>query len=191
MESNALQRNSLQKNRQKSGIDCNVIAFVSGLRCTLSKTAVQQNPLQKFKIPTFGTVMYGPPKPRPKQKHPRTEPRKHRMPPLVFFTRFFRQNATLFEVFWIPPNGLAFVCFDILQYNGCQKIPKSSPFYIFPHCDTVQKSHFKIFFQKFFKISQKAPFNFFSYFARQFGPTLGFFGYCKRMLDTLKSFCHF
>ena len=57
MESNALQRNSLQKNRQKSGIDCNVIAFVSGLRCTLSKTAVQRNPLQKFKIPTFGTVM--------------------------------------------------------------------------------------------------------------------------------------
>ena len=57
VESNALQRNSLQKNRQKSGIDCNVIAFVSGLRCTLSKTAVQRNPLQIFKIPTFGTVM--------------------------------------------------------------------------------------------------------------------------------------
>ena len=59
VESNALQRNSLQKNRQKSGIDCNVIAFVSGLRCTLSKTAVQRNPLQIFKIPTFGTVMFG------------------------------------------------------------------------------------------------------------------------------------
>ena len=37
--------------------DCNVIAFVSGLRCTLSKTAVQRNPLQIFKIPTFGFVM--------------------------------------------------------------------------------------------------------------------------------------
>ena len=57
VKSNALQQNSLQKNRQKSGIDCNVIAFVSGLRCTLSKTAVQRNPLQIFKIPTFGTVM--------------------------------------------------------------------------------------------------------------------------------------
>ena len=57
VESNALQRNSLQKNRQKSGIDCNVIAFVSGLRCTLSKTAVQRNPLLIFKIPIFGTVM--------------------------------------------------------------------------------------------------------------------------------------
>ena len=59
VESNALQRNSLPKNRQKSGIDCNVTAFVSGLRCTLSKTAFQRNPLQKFKIPTFGTVMIG------------------------------------------------------------------------------------------------------------------------------------
>ena len=58
VESNALQRNSLQKNRQKSGIDCNVIAFVSGLSCTLSKTAVQRNPLQIFRIPTFGIVMY-------------------------------------------------------------------------------------------------------------------------------------
>ena len=58
VKSNALQRNSLQKHRQKSGIDCNVTAFVSGLRFTLSKTAVQRNPLQKFKIPTFGTVMY-------------------------------------------------------------------------------------------------------------------------------------
>ena len=57
VESNALPRNSLRRNRQKSGIDCNVTAFVSGLRCTLSKTAVQRNPLQKFKIPTFGTVM--------------------------------------------------------------------------------------------------------------------------------------
>ena len=57
VESNALQRNSLQKNRQKSGIDCNVIAFVSGFRCTLSKTAVHRNPLQIFKIPSFGTVM--------------------------------------------------------------------------------------------------------------------------------------
>ena len=57
VESNALQRNSLRKNLQKSGIDCDVTVFVSGLRCTLSKTAVQRNLLPKFKIPTFGTVM--------------------------------------------------------------------------------------------------------------------------------------
>ena len=43
VESNALQRNSLHKNRQKSGIDCNVTAFVSGLRCTLSKTEFNHN----------------------------------------------------------------------------------------------------------------------------------------------------
>ena len=79
-------------------------------------------------------------------------------PPLVFFTCiFFRHHATFFEVFWIPPKGLPFVCFDILQHNGCEKIPKA-PFYIFRHCDTVQKSHF---FRKFCKISQRSPFNFF------------------------------
>ena len=57
VESYALQRNSLRRNRQKSGIDCNATAFVSGLRCTLFKTAVPRNPPQKFKITTFGTVM--------------------------------------------------------------------------------------------------------------------------------------
>ena len=82
------------------------------------------------------------PEPRPKQKHRRPEPRKHRIPPLVFFTLiFFRHYATHFEVFWIPLKGLPFVCFDILQHSGCQKIPKGPPFYIFRHCDTVQNSH--------------------------------------------------
>ena len=53
-----MQQNPLQRNLQKRGIDCNLTAFVSGLRCTLSKIAVHRIPLQKFKIPTFGTVMF-------------------------------------------------------------------------------------------------------------------------------------
>ena len=36
-----------------------------------------------------------------------------------------------FETFWIPPKCLPFVCFDILQHNGCQKIPKGPPFTFF------------------------------------------------------------
>ena len=36
-----------------------------------------------------------------------------------------------FEVFWIPPKGLPFVCSDIFQHNGCQKIPKGPPFTFF------------------------------------------------------------
>ena len=36
-----------------------------------------------------------------------------------------------------------------------------SPFYIFRHCDTVQKSHFKIFLGNFFQSLKGPPFNFF------------------------------
>ena len=78
--------------------------------------------------------------------------------PLGFFTRiFFGTMRLFFEVFWIPPKGLPFVCFDILQHNGCQKIPKDSPFYIFLHCDTVQKSHFQILFGNFSKTPKGPP----------------------------------
>ena len=72
-----------------------------------------------------------------------------RIPFGLFPSDFFRNYATFFELFWIPPKGLAFVCFDILQHNGSRKIAKGPPFYIFRHCDTVQKSHFKIFFGNF------------------------------------------
>ena len=48
-------------------------------------------------------------------------------------------------------KGSPFVCFDILQHHGCQKFPKDPPFYIFRHCDTVQKSYFKFFLGNFHK----------------------------------------
>ena len=47
--------------------------------------------------------------------------------PLWWFHSVFWRYATFFEVFWIPPKGLPFVFFDILQHNGCQKIPKVNP----------------------------------------------------------------
>ena len=89
------------------------------------------------------------PEPRPKQKHRRPEPRKHRVPPLVFFILiFFGTMRLFFQVLLIPPKGLSFVRFDILQHNGCQKIPKGPPFTVF---GTV--THFKnlilIFFGNF------------------------------------------
>ena len=99
------------------------------------------------------------PEPRPEQKHRHPEPRKHRIHSLVFFTRYFFGTMRLFfEIFWIPPKGLPFVCFDIFQHNGCQKIPKPPPRYMlhFWHCDTVQKSHFKNIFRNFLK-SPKCP----------------------------------
>ena len=50
----------------------------------------------------------------------------------------------LFETFWIEifsPKGPPLNFSDVLQHNGCQKIAKGPPFYIFRHCDPVQKSH--------------------------------------------------
>ena len=75
---------------------------------------------------------------------------------------FFRHYATFCETFWIAPKGPPFICFDILKHNGCQKIPKGPPFYIFRHCDTVQKSHFKIFLGNFQSL-KGPPFNFFHF----------------------------
>ena len=87
-----------------------------------------------------------------RKQNRRPQPRKHTKDPT-----FFRHYATFFEVFWIAPEGPPFICFDILQHNGCQKIAKGPPFYIFRHCDTVKKSHLKIFFGKFFHVSKGSP----------------------------------
>ena len=66
--------------------------------------------------------------------------------PLGFF---FGTMRLFFENIRILPMGLPYVFFDILQHNGCQKIPKGPPFYIFRPCVTVQKSHFQNFFGYF------------------------------------------
>ena len=79
---------------------------------------------------------------------------------MVFFTRIFSALCIFFENFWIPPKGLPFVCFDILQHNGCQKILKGPPFTFFGTV-TLFKNLFLIFFRTFLKISQGSPFNFF------------------------------
>ena len=72
------------------------------------------------------------PKRKEKTKQTSTTSKTHLSP--TFFQHFF-------EVFWIAPEGPPFICFDILQHDGCQKVAKGPPFYIFRHCDTVQKSH--------------------------------------------------
>ena len=40
--------------------------------------------------------IYQTPEPRPKQKYRRPDPRKHRIPPLVFFTRIFSALCDFF-----------------------------------------------------------------------------------------------
>ena len=89
-----------------------------------------------------------------KKQNRRPQPRKHTKDPILAPLFFGTMRL------WIAPEGPPFICFDILQHNGCQKIAKSPPFYIFRRCDTVQKSHLKIFFGKFFHVSKGSPFNF-------------------------------
>ena len=83
-----------------------------------------------------------------KKQNRRPQPPNHTKDPPTFFG-----TMRLFETFWIeyfsskdPP----FSFFDVLQHNGCQKIAKGPPFYIFWRCDTVQKSHKKFFLGNFF-----------------------------------------
>ena len=65
----------------------------------------------------------------------------------VFHSDLFRHYATFLNFF------LPFVCFDILQHNGCQKIPKGPPFTFFGTV-TLFKKLILNFFRKFFNISQ-------------------------------------
>ena len=88
---------------------------------------------------------------------------KTKDPPLAFLLGFFSALCDIFEVFWIPPKGLPFVFFDILQHNGCQKIPKCPPFTFFGTVTLFKNLILKIF-RIFFKISQGSPL-FSSYFA--------------------------
>ena len=78
---------------------------------------------------------------RPKQNHWHPEPRKHSIHPLVCFTPFFFGTMRLlFEIFWIPPTGITFVCFDSWQHNGCHKIPKGPLFHFSALCHCSKNS---------------------------------------------------
>ena len=73
-----------------------------------------------------------------KKQNRRPQPRKHTKDPTL--APLFFGTMRLFENFGLQPKGPPSICFDILQHNGCQKFAKGPPFYIFRHCDTVQKS---------------------------------------------------
>ena len=88
----------------------------------------------------------------------RPEPRKHTLAPLFF--------STFFEVFGLHQR----VPLHLFRYFATQwmsKNRKGSPFYIFRHCDTVQISHFKNFFGKFFHVPKGSPLQFFFIFCNQ------------------------
>ena len=94
-----------------------------------------------------------------KKQNRRPQPRKHTLAPLFF--------STFFEVFWIAPEGPPFICFDILQHNGCQKIAKGPPLTFFGTVTLFKNLIQKNFFWKVFHVSKGPPFDFFQSFCNQ------------------------
>ena len=99
-----------------------------------------------------------------KKQNRRPQPRKHTTKDFTLALLFFG-TMRLFLKFLDCTRGSPYICFDILQHNGCQKIAKRPPFYIFRHCDTVQRSHLKNIFGKFFRLQRVPPSIFLKIFA--------------------------
>ena len=110
---------------------------------------VQQLELRRFT--TLGTS-----EPRPKQKETKPTSRNsktYRDPPFghlrVFHLNFFGTMRLFLKFFGLHQTAPL----HLVRYFATEwilKNQKGSPFYIFRHCDSVQKSHFLIFFSKFF-----------------------------------------
>ena len=93
-----------------------------------------------------------------KKQNRRPQPRKHpkdsTLAPLFsalcdFFLNFFRLHQR------VPFSIVSIFC----NTMDVKKFLKDPPFYIFRHCDTVQKSHLK-FLWKYFHVSKRSPFIF-------------------------------
>ena len=112
--------------------------------------------LRKFKTPETsepGQNKKGCPETR---KHTK-DPLSSQIPP-----NFFRHYATFLKNMLNCIKGSPFICFDILQHNGCQKIPKG-PFKFFGNVRPLNV--ILNFFLEIFLNSPKGPPSFFSYCA--------------------------
>ena len=95
------------------------------------------------------------PEPRPKRKHQRPKPQKHRILPFGVFHSDFFGTMRLFLNFFNSTKGIPIFCFDILQHNGCQETPKGLPFTLF---DTVTLfKNLNLFFLELFKNLPRVP----------------------------------
>ena len=101
-----------------------------------------------------------------KKQNRRPQPRKHTKDPTL--APLFFGTMRLFLKFFglpqrVPPSFVSIFC----NTMDVKKSPKGPPFYIFRHCDTVKKSHLKVFFGKFFHFSKGSPLHFFKIFCNQ------------------------
>ena len=99
-----------------------------------------------------------------KNQNRRPQPRKHTKDPTL--APLFFGTMRLFWSFLDCTRGPPFICFDILQHNGCQKIAKSLlHFSALWHCSKISLK--KFFLGNFFMSPKGPPFNFFSNFCNQ------------------------
>ena len=99
-----------------------------------------------------------------KKQNRRPEPRKHTKNPHI--APLFFSTMRLFETFCIAPKGHPFICFDILQHNGCRKIAKGSLFTFFGTV-TLFKNLIKKIFWEIFSCPQRVPPSIFFIFCSQ------------------------
>ena len=107
------------------------------------------------------------PKRKEKKQNRRPQPRKHTKDPTL--APLFFGTMRLFLKFFGLHQRVPLHLFRYFATQWMSKNRKGSPFYIFRHCDTVQKSHLKIFLGNFFMSPKGPPFNFFFNFLQPAG----------------------
>ena len=131
-------------------------SFFRRVRSTFLFNNVKPQQLQTSTTPTSEAR----PK-RKEKKNRRPEPRKHTKNPHI--APLFFGSMRLFETFWIAPKGHPFICFDILQHNGCRKIAKGPPFTFFGTVTLFKNLILKKFLGNFFMSPKGPPFIFFHF----------------------------
>ena len=90
-----------------------------------------------------------------KKQNRRPEPRNHTKDPHIA-PLFFSTMRLFLKLFWTAPKGPHFICFNILQHNGCQKSQRVPPFTFFGTVTLFKNLIENFFLGNFFK-SPKGP----------------------------------
>ena len=101
-----------------------------------------------------------------KKENRRPQPRKHTKDPTL--AKLFFGTMRLVLKFFGLHQRVPFICFDILQHNGCQKIAKGPPFTFFGTV-TLFKNLIKNFFWGIFSCLRRVPLQFFFNFLQSAG----------------------
>ena len=136
------------------------VVFFRRVRSTFLFICSTTSNLNNFKPQQLQTPTTPTSEARPKRKEKTKQTSKD--PTLA---PLFSTLCDFFEVFWIASEGPPFICFDILQHNGCQKIAKGPPCTFFGTVTLFKNLIQKIFSGNFFMSAKGPPFIFKKFFA--------------------------